>query len=196
MAKKLDLALHSDDSPEICLAKLAEQIDLDQPSLSAPGGYKGDRPIVGCVAGNEFRLHQRQRPFGRKNTYVAVLFGRITADAHGALIEAYWEAWRKVRVYTRILLAVSIVAGAPIFLMFLPCALSVTCADQGGHWIGVILPFASILGALLLRRPWLGAEERTSVTGFLKRALAAVPRQVPSENRDWESSLDEFRLWV
>src|SRR5215472_8096485 len=167
MAKKLDIVMHSDCSPEICVAKLAEQIDLDQPSLSSPGGYKGDKPIVGCVAGYEFRLHQRR--LWRKNTYAAVLFGRITADGHGALIEAYWEAWRKVRVYSRILLVVAIVAGTPIFLLFLPCTLSRTCTDQGGHWIGVILPPAIILGALFLRRPWLSVEERTLATGFLER---------------------------
>ena len=196
MPKKLDIVLRSDYSPETCLAKLAEQIDLDQPSLSSPGGYKGNRPIVGCVGGYEFRLHKRQPLFGRKNSYVAVLFGRITADGHGALIEAYWEAWRKVRAYSRILLVVAIVAGTPIFLLFLPCTLSRTCTDQGGHWIGVILPPAIILGALFLRRPWLSVEERTLVTGFLERTLAAAHRPVPSEKRDWESSLDDFRLWV
>jgi len=194
MAKKLDIVLHSDYSPETCIAKLAEQIDLDQPSLSAPGGYKGNKPIVGFVAGNEFRLHQRR--LWRKNTYAVVLFGRITADGRGALIEAYWEVWRKVRVYTRILVAVATLAGAPIFFLFLPCTLSRTCTDQGGHWVGVILPLAIILGALFLLHPSLSVEERTLVTGFLERTLAAAHGPVPSKKRDWESSLDEFRLWV
>jgi len=193
MAKKLDIVLHSDYSPETCLAKLAEQIDLDQPSLSSPGGYKGNKPIVGCVAGHEFRLHKRR--FWKKNTYAAVLFGRVTADGRGALIEAYWDVWRKVRVYTRILLAVAILAGTPILVLFLPCTLNRTCTDHGG-WVGVILPPAIILGALFLRRLSLSAEERTLVTGFLERTLAAEHRPVPTEKRDWESSLDEFRLWV
>ncbi len=193
MAKKLDIVLHSDYSPETCLAKLAEQIDLDQPSLSSPGGYKGSKPIVGCVAGHEFRLHKRR--FWRKNTYAAVLFGRITADGRGALIEAYWDVWRKVRVYTRILLAVAILAGTPIFVLFLPCTLNRTCTDHAG-WLGVILPPTVILGTLLLRRPSLSVEERTLLTGFLERTLEAAHRPVPSAKRNWESSLDPFRLWV
>ena len=194
MVKRLDVVLHSEYSPETCLAKLAEQIDLDQPSLSSPGGYRGDKPIVGCVAGNEFRLHKRR--LWRKNTYAVVLFGRITADGSGALVEAYWEAWRKVRVYARMLLAVAIVAGTPIFLLFLPCTLRRDCTPQGGFWPAVILPPAIILGALFLRHPSLSVAERTEVTGFLERTLAAARRPVPSEKRDWESSLDEFRLWV
>ena len=194
MAKKLDIVLHSDYAPEICLTKLAEQMDLDQPSLSSPGGYKGNKPMVGCVAGNEFRLHKRR--LWRKNSYAPVLFGRIMADGSGALIEGYWEAWRKIRVLTQILLVVAILAGTPIFVLFLPCTLSRTCTHQGGYWLGVILPPAMIVGALLLRRPWLSVEERTSVTEFLKQTFAAAPRPAPSGKRDWESSLDALRLWV
>ena len=93
MVKKVDIALHSDYSPETCIAKLAEQVDLDVPTLFSLSGYKGKKPILGKIAGKEFRLHKRRY---WHNSFGPVLFGRVIPDGCGTLIEAYWEVWKAV----------------------------------------------------------------------------------------------------
>jgi len=81
MAKKVDIVLHSDYSPETCLAKLAEQIDVDVPNVFSLSGYKGSKAILGRFAGKEFRLHKRRY---WHNSFGPVLFGRwsLMAEAH------------------------------------------------------------------------------------------------------------------
>jgi len=75
MAKKVDIILHSDYPPQTCLAKLAEQIDLDRWALFSLSGYKGSKAILGRFEGNEFRLHKRRY---WRNSFGPVLFGRMT----------------------------------------------------------------------------------------------------------------------
>jgi hypothetical protein len=58
--KTIELIFHSDYSPGVCRAKIEGQIDLDQFTLFSFSGYKGDKPTVGRVAGNDFRLHRRR----------------------------------------------------------------------------------------------------------------------------------------
>src|SRR5258708_26192557 len=87
MKEKLDITLNSDYPPQLCLAKLAEHIDMDQFTLFSFSGYDGDKPILGRIAGNEFRLHKRRY---WRNAFAPVLFGRVLPDSKGTAIEAYW----------------------------------------------------------------------------------------------------------
>jgi len=195
MARKLDILLRSDYSPDTCFAKLAEQIDLDQRTLFSFSGYKGRKPVVGRIEGNEFRLHERRY---WHNSFGPVLFGRITADGRGSLIEAYWEMWRSVRIFMRIWLGFAVLMGAPIFLYSLNCAISRKCSDQEALWLGLIVPLGLVLWGLLL--PRLGAalsfHERKHIVELLERTLVAGEVPILTPARQWDSSLDVFRLWV
>src|SRR5579864_7698537 len=99
MKEKLDITLHSDYSPNLCLAKLNEHIDADQFTVFSLSGHKGDKPILGRVAGNEFRLHKRRY---WHNSFGPVLFGRMLPDFKGTTIEAYWDIWKWPRVFMRV----------------------------------------------------------------------------------------------
>jgi hypothetical protein len=77
MAKKLDIVLHTDYPPATSIARLAGQIDLDERTLFSFSGYKGKKPILGRIAGNEFRLHKRRY---WRNSFGPVLFGQMIAD--------------------------------------------------------------------------------------------------------------------
>jgi hypothetical protein len=77
MAKKLDIVLHGDYPPTTSIARLAGQIDLDERTLFSFSGYKGKKPILGRIAGNEFRLHKRRY---WRNSFGPVLFGQVIAD--------------------------------------------------------------------------------------------------------------------
>jgi hypothetical protein len=86
--KSLDLVLHSDYSPGECLAKPAGLMDVDRMTLFLFSGYRGKKPFLGRIAGNEFRLYKRRY---WHNSFGPVLYGRVTSDGQDTLIEAYWD---------------------------------------------------------------------------------------------------------
>jgi hypothetical protein len=194
MAKKLDIVLHSDYPPQTCLAKLAEQIDLDERTLFSFSGYKGKKPILGGIAGDEFRLHKRRY---WHNSFGPVLFGRMIPDGRGTLVEAYWEVWKAVRIFMRIWLGLAILICTPAFLVVLKCAINPRCADRENLWVGLIVPPALILWGFLLPRlgSALGFHERKHVVQLLERTLVAGPATVEKRERSWNSTLDGFSLW-
>jgi hypothetical protein len=195
MAKKLDIVLHSDYSPETCLSKLAEQIDLDERTLFSFSGYKGKRAILGRIEGNDFRLYRRRY---WHNSFGPVLFGRMTSDGPGTSIEGYWEMWRSVRVFMRIWLAFATLIGTPLFFSVLKCAISDRCTDRENLWVGLVVPPALVLWGLLLPRigQALSFHERKHVIELLERTLVGGRMPIPGQGRNWESALDTFRLWV
>ena len=194
MAKKVVIILHSDYPPQTCLAKLAEQIDLDRWALFSLSGSKGSKAILGRFEGNEFRLHKRRY---WRNSFGPVLFGRMTTDGGGALIEAYWETWRAVRVFMRVWLGLAILIGTPAFFVVLKCTINPRCADRENLWVGLIVPPALILWGFLLPRLGvaLGFHERKHIVQLLERTLVAGPTTIQSLERSWNSTLDTFSLW-
>jgi hypothetical protein len=192
---KWDIILHSDYSPDTCVAKLSEQIDSDKRSLFSLSGYKGSKPIVGRVGGNEFRLHKRRY---WHNSFGPVLFGRVTSHGRGSLVEGYWDMARWTRMFTRVWIIFAIVVGTPILFDSLRCIGSVGCRVQGDWWVGIVVPPALVLWGLLL--PRLGAtlsfHERKRVAQLLEQILVAGPTGEPQMERSWESSLDGYDLWV
>jgi hypothetical protein len=126
VTKTWDITLHSDFPPESCLTRLTENIDLDRWAFSL-SGYEGSKPIVGRIAGNEFRLHKRRYWHNRSGP---VLFGRVGAEGRGSLIEAYWDLWLWDRIFMRVWLGYAVLVGTPIFFTSLRDAIrshSVAC---------------------------------------------------------------------
>jgi len=193
MAGNLDILLHSDYSPEMCLARLAEQIDVDDRTLFSLSGYKGRRAVVGRIEGSDFRLHKRRY---WHNSFGPVLFGRMMPDGRGTRIEAFWDVWRSVRIFVRVWIVLTAIMGTPILFNALRCAVSKACADQGDSWLGLIVPPAMILWGILLPRigALLGLHEKKAIVELLERTLVAGKPAVSAQERTWESSLDTFRL--
>ena len=189
MTKKLDILLHSDYPQEACLGKLAEQIDIDQWTVFSLSGYKGRGPILGRITGNEFRLHKRRY---WHNSFAPVLFGRVQADRRGALVEAYWDMWPRVRFFIRVWLVLVAVIGAPIFFTTLQRAMRGGFSQGGDLWIDLIVPPALLLWGVLL--PHLGAalgfHERRHVVAFMERTLMVGPSSHASGERNWKSVFD------
>ncbi len=195
MSKKWDLVLHSDYSPEACAAKLAEQIDIDKRSLFSLSGYRGSRPVVGRIVGNEFRMHKRRY---WHNSFGPVLFGRVSTQGRGSLVEGYWDMCRWTRTFMRVWIVFAILVGTPILFNSVRCAASAECKVQGNLWVGVLVPPAMVLGGLLL--PRLGAalsfHERKQIGRLLEQSLVASPTPEPKQDRSWTSSLDRYDLWM
>jgi hypothetical protein len=184
-----DLTLHSEYSPGECLAKLAEQIDVDRLTLFSLSGYQGKKPILGRIAGNEFRLHKRRY---WHNSFGPVLYGRVASDGRGTTIEAYWDMLRATRISMRIWLIFAALIGTPIFLRSVMQLLDAKTHVHGELWLGLVVPPAMILFGLLL--PELGAllsfHERKQVLEMLHRVLVAGAKPVASWERNWRSVLD------
>jgi hypothetical protein len=84
MTKDPDIFLHSDFPRDACDAKIEAQIDFDRGTLLSLSGYRGTRPILGRIAGSEFRLHKRRY---WHNSFGPVLFGRVITDGQGSRME-------------------------------------------------------------------------------------------------------------
>jgi hypothetical protein len=194
MSKKWNVVLRSDYPPETCIARLAEQIDIDQRMLFSRSGYKGYKPIVGRIAGQDFRLHMRRY---WHNSFGPVLFGRVTAAGSGSLIEGYWEMSRWTRTSTRVWLIFAAVVGTPIFFDSLNCAFRPECRVHGDFWTGLWVPTVMVASGLLL--PRLGAAlssgERKKIESMLEDSLVARPAVGPELESNWRSELDDYGLW-
>lgn len=189
--RKLDITLHSDYPPQLCLAKLAEQIDVDQFTLFSFSGYKGNKPILGRVAGNEFRLHKRRY---WHNSFGPVLLGRVLPDFKGTTIEAYWDIWKWPRVFMRVWLGFAIAVGIPIFLASARDAIRDRSLVSNDNWLGLAVPLILVLFGLLF--PRIGAalsfHERKHVIKLLEGALMAAPKPVQEMNRKWKTAVDSW----
>ncbi len=187
--KSLDLVLHSDYLPGECLAKLAAEIDVDRVTLFSLSGYRGKKPILGRIAGNEFRLHKRRY---WHNSFGPVLYGRVAGDELGTTVEAYWDILRGARISMRIWLLFAALIGTPIFIRSMLELLDYNTRMNGNLWVGLVVPPAMILFGLLL--PQLGEalsfHEKKQVLEVLNRALVAGPKPVASRGRNWRSILD------
>ena len=191
MREKLDITLHSDYPPNVCLAKLAEQIDVDRFTLFSFSGYKGVKPILGRVGGNEFRLHKRRY---WHNSFGPVLFGRVLPDFKGTTIEAYWDIWKWPRIFMKVWLGFAIAVGIPIFLTSARDAIRDRSLISNNKWLGLAVPLAFVLYGLLFPRIGvvLGFHERKHVIELLRDSLMAGPRPMQEMKRNWKTSLDRW----
>jgi len=189
MEKRLDVVLHSDYPPEACFARLADEVDIDDWTVFSLSGYKGSGPILGRLAGNEFRLHKR-RPY--HNSFGPLLLGRVMAEGTGSRIEGYVSVWPSARLFIRIWFAVVALIGVPAFLVSIQRAIS----DEfsGDWWVGLVVPPGMLLWGLLVR--WLGAAigapEKDYLREFLEQALLARPIPGSPRERNWTSTFDRM----
>jgi hypothetical protein len=145
MTQKLDLLFHSDLSPELCRARMLDEMDVDDWTLFSFSGYKGHRPILGRIQNDEFRLHKRRY---WHNSWGPVLFGRIAADWNGARVEAYWDIWKWTRLSTHLWTVLGLLFGAPIFLMSVRDAIAAKSVKVDDVWIGLLVPVLLLSWAL------------------------------------------------
>jgi len=191
MAKRLDIVLQSDYPPETCLAKLSGEMDVDQWTLFSFSGYRGRKPILGRIKGKEFRLHKRRYWHNRS---APVLFGRMTGDQRGTVVEAYWDIWRWARIFMRAWLGFAIVVGALVFFTSLRDVIEGKTKVHDDAWIGLIIPLTLVLGGFLLPRlgAALSAHEKRQLVELIERSLLASPVSGGKEDRSWRTSLDSW----
>ena len=183
--------MSSEFSAAVCLQKLAEQIDVDQRTLFSLSGYRGEKPILGRIQGNEFRLHKRRY---WHNSVGPVLFGRAVAGGRETRIEAYWDTWRGPRVFMRIWLGFAVIIGTPLFFVSLRDLIRQKSLAQNNTWLGLVVPLVFVLWGVLFPRigAALSAHEKAPLLQMLEQALSAHHVQPSADGRNWKSSLDSW----
>lgn len=189
--KRLDLVLHSDYPPGICLKRLAEEIDVDHWTPVSLSGYKGHAAMLGRIAGNEFRLHKRKRGH---NSFAPILFARVLAEERGSIVKGYWSVWPGIRLFMRVWLGLAVLIGGPMFVLTLLERVRRGFTGGGDWWIGLIVPPALVLWGLVLPRlgAAVGGSEKDSIGEFLQWVLVANKRSEPTVERNWKSVFDKL----
>jgi hypothetical protein len=77
------MKLHTSLSINECLSRLAFAIDAEKRSLSW-SGYKGSRPILGKIYGDQFRLRKR---IYYRNDLQPFFYGQFVPSENGTLID-------------------------------------------------------------------------------------------------------------
>jgi hypothetical protein len=141
--------LHSALAPDAVGDVLRREIDKEQWTLFSLSGFRGDRPILGEVNGNSFRL--RKRRYSR-NDFAGQFYARFEAELGGTKIEGFFDYSRWAKYFMRVWLAAAVVIGAPIFVMILADAVSGTHHMNGDLWVGLLVPPSLIFFGLILPR--------------------------------------------
>ena len=101
MGRKV-FVLHSPLAPVALAEALRRSIDEEHWTLFSLSGYQGDRPLLGEVGENTFRLQKRK--FSR-NDFAGQFYACFAPEPGGTRIEGYFDAPRWARYFMRIWLA-------------------------------------------------------------------------------------------
>jgi hypothetical protein len=183
----MDVVLHSDYSAEVCLSKLAEQIDSERLTIFSLSGYRGHKAVLGSVSATEFRLHKRRY---WHNDFAPVLYGNVISAGRGSRIEGYWGIPKGTRRFMRVWLILATIFSAPIFLASIWGIITGHTALQGSEYIGLLVPSGLVLFGFLLPKVGavLSAAEKPFLLAFLEQTLVATPINGAREPRAWDSA--------
>jgi hypothetical protein len=112
-------------------------------------GYKGDRPVLGEVFGEEFRIQKRRY---WRNDFAPHFYGTLHWEPGGTRIEGHFDVSTWVKNVMRFWVGFVAVVGGIVFV------LSVLDLTTGSHFIsgdvrvGIIVPPAMLLFGLILPR--------------------------------------------
>ncbi len=168
MAKPEKLVLHTDLAPDECIRRIEASTDPGKRTIFSLSGYKGSKPLLLKVQGNQFVLWKRRY---YRNDFAPYFFGTLSPDNKGSRLEGYFGMNRWVNVFLRIWLAFAILSGLPLVFVTL------NRTGQGSPWVGFIVPIGLVIFGIFLPRfgRWIGRGEEKFMTEFLETTLAAQP---------------------
>jgi hypothetical protein len=163
--------LHSVLAPNAVGDVLRNSIDEEHRTLFSFSGYRGDRPILGEVGKNTFRLQKRRYS---RNDFAGHFYARFEPQSGGTRIEGYFDAPRWARYFMRIWLAGAVVIGTPIFV---ETAMDITRGSHhmsGDRWVGLIVPPVLVFFGTVLPRfgRLLGKKDEQFILEHLQNTLA------------------------
>jgi hypothetical protein len=146
-----------------CRERLADAIDVEESALSW-SGYAGEKPILGLIRQNTFRL--QRRPF-KSSPDRRFLYGYFTATAGQTLINAEF----RMRPWNRKLLS-AWMAFCVLLLVAMLCFGQDTIARLAGAGLAVAMMMHRI--GLTKLAHWLGRNDEKELVRLLKRVFHAT----------------------
>jgi hypothetical protein len=164
--------LHSALTPNSIAEALRRSIDEEHWTLFSLSGYQGNRPLLGEVGENTFRLQKRRYS---RNDLVGHFYARFELEPGGTRIEGHFDAPRWAKYFMRIWLAGVVLIGTPIFV---ETVMDVTTGSHhvtGDKWVGIIvLPVLVLFGAIGPKiGRFFGKRDRQFILEQLRNTLAA-----------------------
>jgi hypothetical protein len=164
--------LHSALVPLSAAETLRRTIDEERRTLFAMSGYKGDRPVLGEVFGQTFRIQKRRY---WRNDFAPHFYGTLHWETGGTRIEGHFDVAAWVKFFMRIWLGVVAVVGGAIFVLSL---LDITGGSHfmtGDLWVGIIVPPAMLLFGFMLPRLGraFGKRDERFLLDYVQQTLAA-----------------------
>ena len=164
--------LHSALAPDALGDTLRRSIDEEHWTLFSLSGYRGDRPLLGEVGENTFRLQKRRYS---RNDFTGHFYARFEPESRGTRIEGYFDAPRWARYFMRAWLAGAVLIGTPIFV---GTVMDITTGSRhmsGDIWVGLLVPPALIVFGTVVPKlgRLLGKKDERFVMEHLRNTVAA-----------------------
>ena len=122
-------------------------MDEEQRTLFSLSGYRGDRPVIGKVYADSFRLQKR---IYYRNDFAGQFYGRFQPEAGGTRIEGCFDLPRWSKVFMNVWLAFVALIGAPVFVATVIDLTRGPHSTSSDKWVGLlVLPSMVLFGILL-----------------------------------------------
>jgi hypothetical protein len=147
-------------------------MDPERRTIFSLSGYRGSKPLIGWIEGNQFCLHKRRY---WRNDFAPQFYGDLLPQARGTLIEGYFDVPRWTKVFMRIWLGGVLLLGGPFFVRSLLDLLRGRGYVEGDLRAGLLAPSCMVLFGILLPKLglWLGRHEEQFILEFLQSTLVA-----------------------
>lgn len=164
--------LHSAIAPNLLADGLRRSIDQEHWTLFSLSGYRGNRPLLGEVGENTFRIQKRRYS---RNDFAGHFYARFEPEPGGTRIEGYFDAPRWARYFMRIWLAGAVLIGTPIFVGTVMDVTTGSHHMSGDTWVGLVVPPVLVLFGTLLPKfgRLLGKKDREFILEQVQSTLAA-----------------------
>ena len=170
--------LHSALTPNAVVDALRSSIDEERWTIFSMSGYRGNRPLLGEVGQNTFRLQKRKY---YRNDFAGQFYARFMPEPGGTRIEGYFDAQRWAKYFMRIWLAFAVLVGTPIFVGTVIDIVTGSHYMSGDKWVGLLVPPGLVLFGTVLPKVGrlLGKSNERFILEHVQNTLAARIEDVP-----------------
>jgi hypothetical protein len=174
MTQPTQIVLQSGLSAELCIARLRETTDEQHRTFFGLSGYRGSKPILSQIQGNNFKLQKRRY---YRNDFAPNFYGAITSWGSSARIEGAFGPPRWTVIFSRFWIAFMVLVSVPVAIASF---VRVQPSHPNDAYISVFVPLLLVASAFFAPKfgDWLGRNEKTFILQFLETTLQA--RREPS----------------
>ena len=170
---RISYVLHSALTPESLAEVLQHSIDPERRTFFSLSGYRGDRPLLGEVGVNTFRVQMRRYS---RNDFAPHFYARFGPEKDGARIEGYFDTRPWMKYFIRVWRSFAILIGTP---MFIASAIDVTTGSHyltSDAWVGLIVSPVLVLCGVFLPKlgHLLGKVDQRFILERLQKDLRAT----------------------